>query len=158
MKQPDFIDEKYVKVVVESAGRTIMMLPSAGCFPAGYRSCLPDHIQEFADLIEAPKVNTPVRLRPTMKQMNELEMVADWQVHLSKHCRQNKIQHIAATVAMAMLHRPTIDGRRVYSWRKLGHVFDISHTQVKNWYNEGLQIITNHINAESPAHSTISNI
>ncbi|MBL4761270.1 MAG: hypothetical protein JKY93_01055 [Gammaproteobacteria bacterium] len=154
MNHTGFVDEKYIKVIVESAGRTLTMLPNTGAWPAGYRSCWPEYIREWGDLIEAPKEFNPQRIRPTVAQMNELETVEDWIVGLANHCRRRHRTEISRCVAAAMLHHPFIEGRRIYSFRKLGNMFGTSNHTVKKWYMEGLHIIANNVNLEQSANDT----
>lgn len=153
LPQHDFVDEKYIKVIVESAGRTLSMLPNTGVWPAGYRSCWPEYIREWGDMIEAPKEYNPQRIRPTLPQMNELDQVEDWIVGLANHCKIRHRTEISRTVAAAMLHHPFIEGRRIYSFRKLGKMFGTSNHTAKGWYMHGLRIIADNVNAGITANT-----
>lgn len=130
----------YIKAKLESAGRTMMMLPPEGTRPQGYASGWPDILREFADMIEAPKENTVTPIRATLEQMNELNEVEGWIVALSTHCREHRIPWVAKTVATACLHWP-VSERRVYSWSKLARKMHVTPPTIKNWYDDGIRII-----------------
>lgn len=136
-------DIQYIKTMLESAGRTEMMLSSAGTRPKGYTSGWPEILREFSDMIEAPKQNTPVRLRPTMQQMNEYEEVQGWIVGLGVYCQKKRMTWVAKATALASLHSP-VTGRRVLSFAKIARRMDhVSHQTVRNWYEQGQSIILN---------------
>ncbi len=143
-----FVDYSFIRSKIESAGKTIMMLPSTGVWPMGYRTCLPDYNYDFSDLIEAPKANSPVLIRPTRHQLDEMAEVQEWLVGLSKYCADRQITHVARITALAMLHRPR-SGKRVYSFRKLGEQFDQSHTTIQKWYGDGIRAMQGIVNAQN---------
>ena len=143
-----FVDSTFIQAHVEAAGKTIMMLPGAGAWPAGYRSCLPDYVYEFSDLIESPKETSPVPLRASSRQMDDLSMVEDWIVYLAQHCKDRQITHVARAVSMGMLHYPR-SGKRFLSFRKMADQMGASHPTVKKWYMDGIGIMQNHYNLQA---------
>lgn len=137
-------DIETIQAKIESAGKTIMMLPPQGTRPRGYASGWPEYIREFADMIEAPKQNKTPSPRATMQQMNELEVVEGWLVNLSQACIEKRIPWVAKTVAVGCLHWP-ISERRVFSWAKLARRMKCSDTSVKRWYADGVSMIASQL-------------
>lgn len=149
-----------VQAIVESAGRTMMMLPRGFGSPQGHRSGWPETLKEMmvfmneeGDGLEIimPEIER-VRLKPSLRQMNELEMVLDWLVYLGAHCRDRKIPWVATTVWCGMLHHP-ITGRKIFSGRRLARKFHVSEASVRRWYSDGIDIISRH---QELVHATVS--
>lgn len=146
------LDETYVKSRLESAGRTLMMLPSTGR-PAGYKSNWPEHIREYLDTLDWTEEGLaviihdppPVKLRPNMRQMNELNEVLDWLFDLGQYCKSREIPYITKAIWYGMLHHP-ISERRIYSWGRLSKIFRCDRKTVQRWYEGGIEIIVKNQN------------
>ena len=143
---------EYVNAVLASAGRTIMMLPAQGSRPSGYKTCLPEHLVEFEDLIGV-NVETKVRFRATLEQINELDQVMEWLTLLSRYCRIKRMPQVARAVAYGMLHYPDSE-KRVYGWSKLGRKLKCSHTTSKTWYEQGIEIMAKLLNENIACEKT----
>ena len=145
---------EYVAAIVESAGRTIMMLPAQGTRPTGYKSCLPEHLIEFEDLIGVD-VQTKVKYRATLDQMNELSQAQEWISLLARYCRIKRMPQVARAVAYGMLHYPDTE-KRVYGWSKLARKMHCSHTAAKSWYEQGIEVLTKLLNQNRPLEKSCS--
>jgi hypothetical protein len=130
----------YVRAKLESAGATMMMLSPDGTRPRGYTSGWPEILRDFSDMIGAPKENSRSQPRATMAQMNELEDVETWIVALSAYCREKRIPWVAKATALSCLRWP-LSGKPVMSFSKIGRRMNVSGQSVKNWYEQGVEII-----------------
>lgn len=144
-----------IQAIVESAGRTLMMLPRGFGCPQGHRSCWPETLKEMlvfmneeGDGLEIimPE-NDRIKLRPSLRQMNEYEKVMDWMIDLALHCRKKEIPWVINTVWLAMLRYPVCE-RRVLSWRRIGRKFGKDVKTVQKYYQDGIRIITRLQNAK----------
>lgn len=133
-------DAAFVRAKLESAGRTVMMLPATGTRPAGYGSGWPEIVREFADLIDAPKENTAPALRATMAQLAELDEVEEWVVRLAITCRTRRMPYVAKVVCACSLRWP-VSERPVVTWSKMSRRMSVSPTTVRNWYDQGVGLI-----------------
>lgn len=150
------VDE--VRAIIESAGKTTMMLPAHGTRPMGYRSGLPEHMIEFSDLIGNPKQNK-ITIRATQEQMTEFDMVQKHLPKLATYCMAKQMPYVARAVIYGMLHYPDT-GRRVYNWRKLGDKVTrergaCSRHTAKNWYENGIEIFTKILNGNLQQNQTV---
>lgn len=142
----ELIDFEYVEAKLESAGRTMMMLHVPGCWPAGYRSCNPEVVRDFADMIGVPHDDSPQKMRASTAQVTEYEEVMGWIQSLAEYCKQRKMIYVARAVCHAM-PRKVMTGKRVNSWRAIGRRFGgVDHKTAKSWYEEGVSIIVRQIN------------
>lgn len=143
------IDADYVKAKMESAGRTMMMLQVPGCWPAGYRSCNPEIVRSFADMIGVADDGEMPRVRASLAQIEEFEEVMRWVWALSAYCQKKGCIYVARSVCYA-LPRRVVDGRRKNSWRAIGRRFDgVHHETVKTWYEGGISIIVRQLNEKN---------
>jgi hypothetical protein len=134
----------YVRVRVEEAGKTLLMIPNTGVWPMRYASTWPEVLREWEDMLGCNLELDPPRIRPTMKQMNEYAEVMDWVVMLATYCREKHFVHVAKAIGYGMLHRQ--DGRRLLSWRKLGTLLGTDHKRAQAWYDDGIEIIARILN------------
>lgn len=137
----------YIRTKLESAGTTMMMLPPTGTKPRGYTSGWPEIVRDFADLIGAPKENSAVQPRATMRQMNELAEVEEWIVALSNYCKRHRIPWVAKATGLACLRWP-LSERPVFRYAKLAKKFDVSSQTIRRWYDQGIEIIASEIDAQ----------
>lgn len=158
----NYLDYDYVKFRLESAGRTIMMLPDR-VRPTGYPSSWPEHLRTLIDTLEVVEEMTPegpiktlrviipdakpAPLRASMREINEMnEVIFNWQVRLAAHCLARQIPYVARCVALGMLHYPDT-GRKVWTWVKLAEHFKQKSRQTpKNWYDDGIEILVKLLN------------
>lgn len=82
-REVTFFSTDYVEARLRSAGRTLKMIPATGCWPARFRSCWPEVVRTFEDAYGWHEADE-VQLRPTMRQLNELEQVLGWLPLLSR--------------------------------------------------------------------------
>jgi hypothetical protein len=148
---------EYVQAVLESAGKTLAMYPSGFGRPRGYISAWPEVLRELVIVVteEGPEKGIEIilpdmeqaKVRPSLKQVTELEMICDWIVDLALYCKERKMPWIARTVWIAMLHHP-VHERRLMGWRKIGKKLHVSHETARRWYGDGIEIITKLQNAK----------
>jgi len=137
--------EHQVKLHLEDAGKTIMMLPKDRG-PASKGSFWPDHMVEFEDQIgAAKKANTRTVIRPTKEQIDNLDMVLTW-IPMLKNIIHREM------VCKRILRSP-YTGKPKYSYRKLGEMFGISHQAAKDRYEHGIMHITRKLNGGKMSHT-----
>lgn len=135
------LDAALVKAKMESAGVTLMMMHVPGCWPAGYKSCVPEVVRDFADMIGVKPDTKPPMIRPSSRQVSELEDVMSWVVDLAQHCKDRNMTYVARTIVYALPRRVST-GKRINSWRGIAEKFDrVSHHTVQSWYEQGISII-----------------
>lgn len=144
------IDADYVRIRLEGAGRTMMMLPNSGVWPMRYVSTWPEALKEWEDMIGCNLDPAPAKIRPTMQQMNELAEVADWLVLLAKYCQARSIRHVAKTVGFGMLRWPDSDRQR-YPWTQLAKLVRCNDKTAKKWYEDGIDILVRILNDQKLA-------
>ena len=129
---------EYVLALVESAGRTMVMQPASGCWPAQIKSCWPDAPDDGWFAYDA---NDPVshKIRATMKQINELELVMFKWLPLMQHVNYR------CAVQYRMLQYPNT-GRPIYNCTKLGRKLGQNRRRAKECYINGIQHLTDRLN------------
>lgn len=131
---------------MESAGITLGMLHVPGVRPGCHRSCIPEVVRDFADMIGVKPDTKPPMIRPSTRQVSEFEEVMDWLADLAGYCNQHRMQYVARAVCYALPRRVST-GKRINSWRGIAAKFDgISHNTAQNWYNQGISIIVRQLN------------
>lgn len=155
--QNDLIDAAYVELMMERAGRTLMMLQVRGCWPAGYRSCNPEVVRSFSDFIGVEPDGEMPKMRANAKQVSEFEEVMGWIQMLALYCRNKNMIYVARAVCHA-LPRKVMDGKRCNSWRSIGKRFGgRDHKTVKSWYDDGVSIIVKLVNEKKVAEQSRGN-
>lgn len=134
------MNREEVKRRIEEAGRTALMLPGGQIGPTGYKSCWPDYVRRFEDMVGVLHRNKRTKLMATPRQIDEYDEVEIWLAGLKRHCDRKKIPHVSRAVGYGMLRRPS--GRRVYSWRKVAKKLHCNHKTARVWYESGIDIIT----------------
>lgn len=137
-----------IKSKLESAGRTLMMMPPVKG-PKEYGTAWPEHLREHLDTLEVVDnslvvINIEKKMpwpKPDSKQISELDQVLTWLTELAVYCNEKKVPWVIRTVWIAMLHHP-ITGKRLYSWRKIGKHLGKSQTTAQDWYEHGVSIIS----------------
>lgn len=104
--------ENYIRAKLRTAVWVIRFsrFPRFGA-PAGYRSCMPEPVVSFWDAFGREKAET-TRPRPTAQQLSEADEVLHWFFH---------IDDAEARSVVFLRHIPL-------SWRKVGNILDMSHT------------------------------
>lgn len=138
----DPTEASFVRSLFESAGKTLMLLPGAQCWPEGYFSAWPEYAHDFSDFIGRKIDLSAIKMRANPRQLQELELISEWQITLAQYCRMRKMSYVARAVSLAMLHYPNSD-KRVYSDRTIGKIMHASDKTVKSWYEQGYRIIAN---------------
>ncbi len=142
------LTEPQIQAKIESAGRTILMLPGKAN-PQGYGQSWPEHIREYLDTLDYSEehglkvIEVAHTLRwptATNRQIDELDEILGWILNLKQHCDDARIPWVYGALRVAMLHHP-ISAKRFYSWRKIGKHFGRSHETVRGWYDDGIRII-----------------
>lgn len=81
------------------------------------------------------------RLKPTPRQIDELDQVLDWLADLGRYCHEKKLMRVWKVVGLGMLHHP-VSGLRVHKWSQIARHLGASPRSVKRWYNDGVSRIT----------------
>lgn len=134
----EWFTEEYVQAVLESAGRTMMVQPNDGCWPARIRSCWPDAPDDEWFAYDANDPKAP-KIKATMEQVTEMYMVLDRWIPLIE------IPYYRRTVVYRMLRYPDTD-RPVYSWRKLARKLNKSRQTVMTWHKDAIRYLTDRLN------------
>jgi hypothetical protein len=147
------ISESFVKKTIESAGRTLAMLPRGFGSAPGVKSTWPETMREMLvfmnDEGDGLEIIMPeleeVKPKPSLREITELETVFDWMVDLASYCRRRELLHLVPAVWLGMLHHP-VTGKRIYSWKRLGKRLGRSRQTAERWYEDGIRIITRNQN------------
>ena len=132
---------------LEDAGRTLAMLPMpVNGMPAEPRSAWPDVVQSFWDVVghaEAGTVEDRLHLLALARNqprfhadraaISRLDEVLGWLWLIEE-------PHKRRTVAARMLVHP-VSLRHIYKWSRLAKDLDASRSQIKRWFDDGIQSI-----------------
>lgn len=132
------------------------MFPRGFGRPQGHKSGWPEALKEMLifmnDEGDGLEIIVPdfevAKPKPSLREMNELEMVFDWMRGLAAECKRRRIPYVARTVWLGMLHNP-VTGKRCYSWSRIAKRFSVSRPTPKAWYDDGITIITRQLNGDS---------
>ena len=154
----EHLDDNFVRAVVESAGKTLMMLPGHGTRPSGYKSNWPEPKREaignvlydengnaigFEEIIPDARQTWP---KPNQKQMTEFEMVLDWMIELHSYCNRKQLDYLYGAVQLGMKHHP-VTGKRWHSWKAMAKIMgQRDYRTAQKWYGDGIAIITKNRN------------
>jgi hypothetical protein len=130
----------YVRAVVESAGRTMMMMPATGTRPGGYVSCMPDIADD--EWFAYAANDARVRYRATLEQHNEWGMV---QYQWLPLIRLPQFSNYRKAINFRMLRYPDTE-RPVYNWVRLGRKLNENRKTVKIWYIDGIRHLIDQLN------------
>jgi hypothetical protein len=129
---PDYVEER-----LREAGMVIRMLPLTGCFPSSYRSFWPDIVHSFEDAYGWTEP-APVKIRPTMAQMDRFNEVLGWLPILVT----KKNMRTAARVIAYRMQTHVDTGNPVWSWRKIGKELKMSKDTARSEYLDGVRVLS----------------
>lgn len=146
------ITPDHVKLRLEDAGRTLMMLPvPLGGVPAQHRCQWPDIVRQMADLTgaivgatedqkkEFAEDQNAVRLVPSTNQIHRMDEALDW-YWLVEDAQHRRVCFIRS------LRWPTT-GRYVASLRDIAKVLSTNHETVRRWHSAALGEIAKNLSA-----------
>lgn len=128
------IDAETVVYRLEEAGRTLLALPKAGCYPGNYKVAWPEVVHAAIEAYgwdgELPRAAVPAAAAIT--RMDEA-----WRwVSL---IREDRRQH-RRIVLMRSLVNP-ITERHQWSYRRIGKAFGWDYRAVQRWHEQGIDMI-----------------
>lgn len=136
----------YTSEMVETrlyeAGRALIALRVAGCWPAGYRSSMPEFVREVVESYgrgEADFRPSP----PSARDISAMDQALSWVKLLPGH-NSDQVR-TRRLVCARMLCSPRSD-RPLYSWRRLGEMLGVSHTSAKTTFLLAVSAITAELN------------
>jgi hypothetical protein len=130
--EPGRITAAYVEARLESAGRALMALPWAGCFPAGLRSLWP----EVAD-------NSPRRWDPpTSRAISDMDEAYRW-CGLIADAEQRKLVLMRSLV---WPDSPSDQPRYKYPWRELRRITGLHSDTLRVRWGRGIDTIVTRLN------------
>lgn len=141
-RQTALPDAEYVQDRLNAAGEALMALPSRGCFPARIRSSMPDYIQlpdgdthKVNPLYSARDAEAPRPTRPTIAAITAMEEVYFEWIPLLPWDTALRIKK-RRILLLRTLNWPESEREdpHVWSWRRLGLLFDINHETVHIWH------------------------
>lgn len=130
-----------VKAALYSAGETLMALRVARCYPAGYRSCMPEYLREPGDKAETDFVCP----QPNSRAVSAMDKTLAWIDLLPGHTDYQ--QRIRRLVLARLLVSPRT-GAPVFGWRRLAARFGCSHTHAERLWDHAAATIRSKIPAE----------
>jgi hypothetical protein len=137
------VGERYTPEQVEAAlyaaGLTLMALRVSGCWPAGYRSNMPEYLREPGDKAEAEF--TPAQ--PIPSAVSAMDRALAW-IKLLPGGTEYQIR-VRRLVLARCLVSPRTEAP-VFGWRKLGIQFGCSHMHAKTLWIDAVATITAALN------------
>ena len=144
--KPDILTPEQIRERLESAGKTLMMLPMPkNGMPMGAISHWPQTVRSYAEFFAAQILadednklelmagRNAVRIRPQQRQIDDLEEVLGW-LFLIQDGPKRRV------VTMRSLKHP-ISEKHLYSWRKIATEFRLNEKTVRNWHADGIEEI-----------------
>ena len=140
----------HIKLRLEDAGRTLMMLPMPkGAVPGEYGSNWPDVMQRAIEIFAAQLAGETetsqeaeerrrkeaeernfVRLRPSSAQIQRMDEAMDWLWHVTDDRRRRIV------AARSLIH--PLSGRHVASFAKLGRLYGLHKNTMRQWFDRGV--------------------
>ena len=133
-------DADLVIARLATAGRTMLALHVPGCWPAGYRSSMPEVVRGYWETYN----QVPNRLRvaaPSPAEIRDMEQALSW-VRLIP---EDRVVY-RKLVLLRMLQRPHLD-KPIHSFEAIGAMLGISPTALRNYYKDAISIIVGRLNA-----------
>lgn len=128
------IDAAVIIRRLEQAGATLLALRGRSPFPAPFRSCMPDPIQDVMEAYGYTEAESLPAL-PSAREISRMDVSYAWLGHIPAQRRV-----IRRIVAARSLVDP-LSGRHVVSWRRLGILLRASHVSVEVWHGQGIATI-----------------
>ena len=139
--------EQTVRETLDRVAQTHAAMIVHGCYPSGYKSCMPDYAKEWWSAYNT----TPAYCKtppPTMEQITEWEKVTnDWVIPFAKYCRENRMPYVAYALQKSLILRPETM-RRKLSNRRIARIMGASHTAVNAWIRNGYKIMAKVANGD----------
>ena len=134
----------YVRQRLEMAGAALMALQVSRLGPAKPRSAMPEYIQ---DAVEAYGYTGAVfrPASPTAEQIKHMDEALGWITLI--HPERYVLRRIVG--ARSLINPRT--QQPIYSWSKIAKMLGADRRAVRRWYEEGILIITNALNAGTRA-------
>lgn len=130
----EWVTAEWVIGRLEDAGRTLLALQVRGVRPGGYRSTMPETVQEFAEAYgwtdERPRAAVP-----SAADITRMDEALAWPGLIpADRTVLKRLVHARALV------NPLTD-RHLFSWRRLGAVVGADHKAVQRWHAQGIDLI-----------------
>lgn len=137
-----------VRSLYETTGAIHVRLRVANTKPSGYKSCMPDHLREWLDVIEVTADSIKVHHAyqdtgwspPTAKEITEHDRMQGYILSLGVYCQDKGIPWVSRAVAKSWPHHP-MTGRPLISGRKLAKKLQCNYETLRRWKEDGLDII-----------------
>lgn len=128
------LDAETVIARLEEAGRTLIALPSKGCYPAREGSSWPAIVHDVAESYgyDEETVRAPV---PSPQAITRMDEAYQWITLIPAQL----VSHRKIVLMRSLVH-PVSDRHR-FSWRKIGKLFGWSHEAVRIWHAQGIDRI-----------------
>ncbi len=132
-------DAARVEAELSGAGRTLCTLQVPGCRPAGYRSAMPEMIQEVHEAYgwTGLRVRPPI---PSSRDIAKMDQVLSWVRLIPAD------QYVKRRIVGARLLTHPVTERPLYGFRKIAALLGASHEAVRGWHAIGISIIVGHLN------------
>jgi len=133
---------EYVRQQLELAGAALMALQVSRLRPAKPHSAMPEYIQDpveaygYTGQVFRPAV-------PTAEQIKHMDEVLRWIALI-----QPERYVLRRIVGARSLINPRTQ-QPIYSWTKIAKMLGADRRAVRRWYDEGILIITNALNARA---------
>ena len=131
-----------VELRLYEAGRALIALRVSGCWPAGFRSSMPELVREVVESYGRGEVEfrpSP----PTAREISAMDQALSW-IKLLPGRNSDEVR-TRRLVCARMLCSPRSD-RPLYSWRRLGEMLGVSHTSAKTAFLSAVSVITAELN------------
>lgn len=117
------------------AGATLYALQVSGCRPAGYRAAWPEIVRTFAELVEALPERRKRLEPPSAAAISRMDQTMSWLRLIPDDRRM-----LRRIVCARALVNPVTE-RAVMSWRNIAARVGASHTAVRTWHDNGIDMI-----------------
>ncbi len=141
--------EDFIRAKIESAGRTLTMFPVGFGRPQGHRSGWPETMKEMIIFMQddgkgleiiMPEMEV-LKARASLREVTELDEVIGWIQDYASYCRRRNIRPACVQLLWDAMRHHHVSGRRIWSWRRLGRKYQISHETARRWYEDGVSRI-----------------
>ena len=144
----DVLDADQLNFWLEEAGEALMRLPSKGCFPATYRSGMPEYIHLPGDAeryrenpyLSASRADRQRPGPPTGQQLSVMDHVyLRWVPLLPLRTDVDiRRRRIVLYRSLVFPDAENDDRRHVWPWRRLGDLLNLDHHTVKLYHSRAI--------------------
>jgi hypothetical protein len=120
---------------LEEAGRTLLSLPNAGCFPAGIRTYWPQGAEMAAECWGYGLEEGIRPAPPTSVAITRMDEAMRWVNLIAPDKRVHR-----RIVLMRALVNPRNE-RHIWSFRKIGRALGFDHKAGQRWHDQGIDWI-----------------